>query len=238
MKDKQTASRAAKSALYEQFARIGHALASAKRIELVDLLAQAEQNVEALSQQAQLPLKSTSAHLRVLRAARLVDSRRDGKFVVYRLADPQVGVLARCLVDVARDRLAEVEQISRSFLQERDSLDAIGLVELRQRLRRADVVLLDVRPAAEFDAGHLRGARNVPLSALRAALAHFPRDHEIVAYCRGPFCVLAPDAVALLRRRGFRARRLEVGFPEARDAGFAVSARRPAAHAYASFPPQ
>lgn len=215
--------RGTKDALFEQFARIGHALASPKRIELVELLDQSEKTVELLSRQAQLPIKSTSAHLRVLRSARLVETRREGKHVVYRLAEPRVSALVQQLVGVARARLAEVEQLARAFLENRDTLSPVGLAELRQMVRRAEVVLLDVRPAEEFAAGHLRGARNIPLSELPRALVGLPRSRKIIAYCRGPYCVLAPEAVALLRRRGFRARRLEAGYPEARDAGLAVA---------------
>jgi rhodanese-related sulfurtransferase len=211
--------RSAKSALYEQFARIGRALASPQRIELIELLEQSEKNVELLSRQAQIPLKNTSAHLRVLRAARIVETRREGKQIIYRLADPQVSALARHLVGVARLRLAEVSRISQAFLEQRDSLEPVGLAELRRLMRRGEVVVLDVRPGDEFAAGHLKGALSVPLAELPKAVDRLPRDREIVAYCRGPYCVLAPDAVALLRRRGFQARRLDVGFPEARDAG-------------------
>ena len=223
MNDTKPSGRVTKSALYEQFARVGHALASPQRIELIDLLEQAEKTVEALSGQAQIPLKNTSAHLRVLREARLVETRREGKHVAYRLADPQVGALARTVVGVARARLAEVEHISRAFLQHRDELDPVSLAELRRKLRAAEVVLLDVRPSEEYAAGHLEHARNVPLSALPRLLDGLPRRREIIAYCRGPYCVLAPEAVALLRRHGFRARRLDVGYPEARDAGVPVT---------------
>jgi rhodanese-related sulfurtransferase len=217
--------RSAKSALYEQFARIGRALASPQRIELIELLEQSEKNVELLSRQAQIPLKNTSAHLRVLRAARIVETRREGKQVIYRLADPQVSALARNLVGLARSRLAEVSRISRAFLEQRDNLEPVGLTELRRLMRRGEVVLLDVRPGDEFAAGHLEGAQGIPLAELSKVLDRLPRDREIVAYCRGPYCVLAPEAVALLRRRGFKARRLDIGFPEARDAGvpFAMS---------------
>jgi rhodanese-related sulfurtransferase/DNA-binding transcriptional ArsR family regulator len=216
--------RETRSALFEQFARIGHALASPKRIELIELLEQSEKSVEALSRQAQLPIKSTSAHLRVLRTARIVETRREGKYVFYRLAGPQVSALARSLVRVARERLTEVAQISRAFLERRDTLSPLSLAELRGRMRRAEVLLLDVRPRDEYATGHIRGARSVPLSALPERLGSLPKGQEIVAYCRGPYCVLAPEAVALLRRRGFKARRLEVGFPEARDAGLPVAA--------------
>ncbi len=225
MTERTTEARSAKSALYEQFARIGRALASPQRIELIELLEQSEKNVELLSRQAQIPLKNTSAHLRVLRAARIVETRREGKQVVYRLADPQVGALARHLVGLARSRLAEVASISRAFLAQRDSLEPVGLMELRRLVSRGEVVLLDVRPDDEFAAGHLEGARGIPLAELPRALNRLPRDREIVAYCRGPYCVLAPEAVALLRRRGYRARRLDVGYPEARESGvpFAMS---------------
>jgi rhodanese-related sulfurtransferase len=219
MSEAASEARRAKSALYAQFARIGRALASPQRIELIELLEQSEKNVEWLSRQAQIPLKNTSAHLRVLRAARIVETRREGKQVIYRLADSQVNALARNLVGVARSRLAEVSRISRAFLDQRDSLEPVGLAELRRLMRRGEVMLLDVRPGDEFAAGHIKGARGVPLADLPNALDRLPRDREIVAYCRGPYCVLAPDAVALLRRRGFKARRLDVGFPEARDAG-------------------
>lgn len=223
MNDTKPSGRVTKSALYAQFARVGHALASPQRIELIDLLEQAEKTVEALSGQAQIPLKNTSAHLRVLREARLVETRREGKHVVYRLADPQVGALARNVVGVARARLAEVEHISRAFLQHRDELDPVSLAELRRKLRAAEVVLLDVRPREEYEAGHIDHARNVPLSELPKLLDGLPRRREIIAYCRGPYCVLAPEAVALLRRHGFRARRLDVGYPEAREAGVPVT---------------
>lgn len=220
--------RVVKTALYEQFARIGHALSSARRIELINLLEQAEKAVETLSRQAQMPVKSTSAHLRVLRAARLVDTRREGKHVLYRLAGPGVGALARSLVGVAQARLAEVGELARDFFERRDALDPVGLAELRRRLRRAEVVLLDVRPPDEYAAGHIPGARNVPLAELPRVLKSLPRNREIVAYCRGPYCVLAPEAVAELTQRRFRARRLAVGFPEWRDAGMPVAtARKP-----------
>ena len=223
MNDSKPSGRGTKSALYAQFARIGHALASPQRIELIDLLEQAEKTVEALSRPAEIPLKNTSAHLRVLREARLVETRREGKHVAYRLADPQVGALARTVVGVARARLAEVEHISRAFLQHRDELDPVSLAELRRKLRSAEVVLLDVRPSEEYAAGHLEHARNVPLAELPRLLDGLPRRREIIAYCRGPYCVLAPEAVALLRRHGFRARRLDGGYPEARDAGVPVT---------------
>jgi rhodanese-related sulfurtransferase len=224
MSDRGGEGRTAKSALYEQFARIGRALASPKRIELVELLEQAEKSVEVLSQQAQIPVSSTSAHLRVLRGARIVETRREGKYVLYRLAGAQVSTLARSLVAVAQARLAEVSQISDAFLERRDTLKPVDLVELRRLMRRGEIVLLDVRPPEEYAAGHIAGARSVPLARLPKALASLPRSREIVAYCRGPYCVLAPEAVALMRRRGFHARRLEVGFPEARDAGVPVAA--------------
>ena len=223
MKD-NSAIRKTKDALFEQFARIGHALGSPKRIELIELLDQAPKNVEQLSREADLPLKSTSAHLRVLREARLVATRRTGKHIIYRLADPEVSVLAQSMVGVARARLGEVEQIARAFLADRDTLQPVTIGELKRLVRQEEVVLIDVRPAEEFLAGHIQGARSIPLADLPRALTRLPRNREIIAYCRGPYCVLAPQAVALLRRRGFQARRLDAGYPEARAAGIAISA--------------
>ena len=224
MKDNSHAIRGTKDALFEQFARIGQALGSPKRIELIELLDQGPKNVDELSRQADLPLKSTSAHLRVLREARLVGTRRTGKHIVYRLAGPEVSGLAQTLVSVARSRLAEVEQIARTFLAGRDSMQAVTISELKRMMRQEDIVLLDVRPGEEFLAGHIEGARSIPLADLARALRSLPKNREIIAYCRGPYCVLAPQAVALLRQRGFHARRLEGGYPEARDSGVPISA--------------
>lgn len=216
--------REVKDALYEQFARVAKALASPKRIELLDVLVQGERSVDSLAALTAMGVTNTSAHLQVLKRARLVESRRQGTAVLYRPADEAVARLVAALRDVARDHLAEVEQVMGGFLRDRATLDAVGTEELRRRMRRKDVIVLDVRPAEEFAAGHIRGAISVPLTKLRRAIPRIPKDREIVAYCRGPYCVLAPEAVALLRAKGFRARRLEDGFPEWKLAGLPVAA--------------
>lgn len=215
--------REVKDALYEQFARIGKALASPKRIELLELLAQGERSVEILAEATGMGITNTSAHLQVLRRARMVETRKDGTKVLYRLADEAVGGVVIALRDLAQRRLVEVEHVMGDFLRDRAALEAVQRTDLRRRIKRGEVVLLDVRPAEEFAAGHIPGAISVPLATLRRAVSRLPRDREIVAYCRGPYCVLAPEAVALLRAKGLRARRLEDGFPEWRRAGLPVA---------------
>jgi rhodanese-related sulfurtransferase len=215
--------REVKDALYEQFARVGKAMASSKRIELVDLLGQGERAVEALADAASMGVTNTSAHLQVLRRARLVETRKKGTKVFYRLADDSVGRFFAALQDLSRTRLTEVDQVVRDYFAARDQMEPVGRAELARRLRRGDVVVLDVRPVEEFEAGHIPGARSVPLSQLRRRLKELPNRTEVVAYCRGPFCVLAPEALTLLRKKGFRARRLEDGFPEWRLAGLPVA---------------
>jgi rhodanese-related sulfurtransferase len=214
--------REVKEALYEQFARLGKALASPRRIELLDLLCQGERTVEALAEAARMGVTNTSAHLQVLRAARLVETRREGVKVYYRLADEEVCRFFFALRDLARARLAEVEQVVRDYLEARDELEPVSRQALLERLGRGDVTVLDVRPPEEFAAGHIPGARSVPLPELERRLDELPRDVEVVAYCRGPYCVLAPEALGILRAAGFRARRLEDGFPEWRLAGLPV----------------
>lgn len=216
--------RAFKDALYAEFALIGKALASPHRLELLDLLAQGERSVEDLAREAGLGLTNASAHLQVLRRARLVEADKRGLHVVYRLADPGVCRLWQTLRDLGRARLAEVERLVQTYFRDRSELEVIGKEELVRRLGDASVIVLDVRPAVEFRQGHIAGARSVPLDALERLLADLPRDCEIVAYCRGPYCVLAHEAVSRLRRHGFRARRLTEGFPEWRDAGYPVQA--------------
>jgi len=215
--------REVKDTLYEQFARIGKAVASPKRIELLDLLGQGERTVEALAEAASMGVTNTSAHLQVLRRARLVEVRKQGTKAFYRLADDTVARFYAALRDLSRARLTEVEQVVRDYFGTRDGMEPIGRAELARRLRRGDVVVLDVRPAEEFEAGHIPGARSVPLSRLGRRLKELPKATEVVAYCRGPYCVLAPEALMLLRRKGFRARRLEDGFPEWRLAGLPVA---------------
>ena len=214
--------REVKEALYERFALLGRALASPRRIELLDLLCQGERTVEALAEAARMGVTNTSAHLQVLRRARLVETRREGVRVYYRIADEEVCRFFFALRDLARARLAEVEQVVRDYLEARDELEPVSRQALLERLGRGDVTVLDVRPPEEFAAGHIPGARSVPLPELERRLDELPRDVEVVAYCRGPYCVLAPEALGILRAAGFRARRLEDGFPEWRLAGLPV----------------
>ena len=217
------ADRAAKTALNEQFARVGKALASPRRIELLDLLAQGERSVEALAAAADMPLALASSHLQVLRAARLVERRRDGARVRYRLAGDDVLRLLATLRRVARARLAEVEQLVGTYLTDHDRLEPVSREELAARLAAGEAVVLDVRPYQEYQAGHVAGARSIPVEELEARLAELPADQEIIAYCRGPYCLFAPTAVETLRRHGYRARRLVEGFPEWRLAGLPVA---------------
>ena len=213
-----------KDALFTEFARIAAAFASPKRIELIDLLAQGERNVETLAREAGLTLANTSRHLQVLKGAGLVAARKDGLQVFYRLADPLVLDGYRSLQALARARLAEVDRLVRDYFGDVDGLEAVESAELLTRARRRDVVVIDVRPAEEFAAGHIAGALSVPLAQLERRLATLPRGRRIVAYCRGPYCVLAAEAVRTLRRRGRDAVRLRDGFPEWRDAGLPVEA--------------
>lgn len=212
-----------KDALYTQFARIGHALASPKRIELLDLLGQGERTVEALAEQVATPVKNTSAHLRVLRQARLVETRRDGTYIYYRLADDDVFHLLRSLETIGHSRLADVQQMVRSYLDGHDDLEPVTFRELRRLMREDDVTLVDVRPANEYEAGHIPGALSVPVSELKRRLRELPKNREVIAYCRGRYCVYSLDAVTLLRRQGYRARRAEEGLPDWRAAGHPVA---------------
>ena len=215
--------REAKDALYEQFARTAKAVASPKRIELLEVLAQGEHTVEALAQYAAMGVTNTSAHLQVLRGARLVETRKEGTKVFYRLAGDEVATFLVALRDLARGRLAEVDRIVADYFSARDALEPLGREELLERAGRGEVVILDVRPAEEFAAGHIPGALSVPLDRLDAALARLPRRAHIVAYCRGPYCVMAPQAVERLRAKGYKARRLADGMPEWRLAGLPVA---------------
>lgn len=217
-----TTGRQVKDGLYEQFARIGKTVAHPKRIELLDLLCQGERSVEVLANAAALSVTNASAHLRVLREARLVETRKEGTRVYYRLASEAVCGMFFALRDLAAERYAEVEMIVRDYFEARDQLEPITREELKARADDGTIVVLDVRPQEEYDAGHIPGAISVPLGELKRRLEEFPLDAEIVAYCRGPYCVLAPQALDVLRRRGFRARRLQDGLPEWRQAGLPV----------------
>jgi rhodanese-related sulfurtransferase len=216
--------RAAKTALFDEFARAAKALASGRRIELVDVLANGERTVEALASEVGLSVANTSQHLQVLRQAGLVTARRQGTSVHYRLAGPEVFQLWQALRTMAAGRLAEVERLAAAYLGARDQLEPVTRQELARRVQDGDrLVVLDVRPVAEHAAGHLPGAVSIPVDELRRRLAELPGDREIVAYCRGPYCAFAHEAVAVLREAGLQARRLEDGFPEWQAAGLAIT---------------
>ena len=215
--------RAFKDAIYEQFARIGKALSSPRRLELLDLLCQGERTVEVLAKLANLTVANASQHVRVLRAARLVEAEKRGVFVSYRLADTTVCDLYRAMRELAESRLAEVEQITRRFMEGREGMEPVDRESLLERAQAAEVTVLDVRPVEEYRAGHIPGAISIPLQELERRLSELPRDQEIVAYCRGPYCVLAIRAVEALRSKGFRAVRLEDGVPDWRARGYPVA---------------
>jgi rhodanese-related sulfurtransferase/DNA-binding MarR family transcriptional regulator len=219
--------RAAKDELHEQFARVGRALANPHRVEILDLLAQGERSVEVLAARSAITIGLASAHLQTLRRAGLVASRRGGTRVIYRLAGDDVYELLAAVRSVATGRIADADRAARAYLGE--PVEAVSRAELLERVRSGDAVVVDLRPAEEFEAGHIAGAISIPLAELEAHLAELPAGVEIVAYCRGPYCALAPQGVALLRGAGRRARRLEDGFPEWRLAGLPVAAgSRPA----------
>jgi len=215
--------RSAKVALFDELARAAKALASGRRLELVDVLANGERTVEALAGEVGLSVANTSQHLQILRQAGLVTTRREGTSIHYRLAAPEVLELWRALRTLAAGRLAEVERLAAAYLGARDELEPVTREELARRLQDGDdLVVVDVRPAAEYAAGHLPRAVSIPVGELRRRLAELPGDREVVAYCRGPYCAFAHEAVAVLREEGFSARRLEDGLPEWQAAGLAV----------------
>jgi rhodanese-related sulfurtransferase len=211
-----------KHTLFEQFARIGKALGHANRLELLEYLAQGERGVDALATVSGLSVANTSQHLQQLRQAGLATARKEGKTVLYRVSDPDVLALVDRLRRVAERHLAEVDQLVNRYLTVKDDLEPLPAAELLSRVRDGLVTVIDVRPQEEFLAGHLPGAVNIPLGELEAHLRELDRDKEVIAYCRGPYCVLAFEAVARLRRKGLHARRLEDGFPEWRLAGLPV----------------
>jgi rhodanese-related sulfurtransferase len=212
-----------KNAVYQQFARIGQAIGNASRLALLDVLRQGPRTVEALASQAGLTLANASQHLKILRQARLVDAEKRGVFVTYRLADETVDDFYRALRGLAEARLAEVQEIARAFVENRGGLEPVDRQRLLERVRAGEVLVLDVRPAEEYRAGHIAGAVSVPLQGLQQRLGALPRDREIVAYCRGPYCVLAPEAVRVLRAQGYAATPLEDGVAEWRAHGLPVA---------------
>ena len=211
-----------KDRLFGQFARIGKALSSPRRLEIVDLLAQGERTVEEIAKETSMSVASASQHLQTLKAARMVETRREGIYMHYRLADEDVFRTWQAVRALAESRLSEVDGVVEAYLVDRDALEAVDSEDLLERLRDGSVVVLDVRPEEEYRAGHIPGALSVPVDALEAALKTLPRDREMVAYCRGPYCVFSDEAVAFLRARGYRACRLRQGLPDWRAAGMPV----------------
>lgn len=215
--------RETKDKLYTQFALIGHALASPKRLELLDLLCQSEKTVETLAKQSSMSIANTSQHLQVLRASRLVDSSKRGVFVYYRLADSKVCDFFRELRALAEDRIAEIDRVVADYFDASSSLEPVDKRKLIRRAKAGEVVILDVRPEDEYLAGHLPHAKSVPLPELEERLKELPSGAEIVAYCRGPYCVLSQEAVKLLSAKGFKIRRMADGVAEWREAGLKVA---------------
>jgi rhodanese-related sulfurtransferase len=215
--------RAAKDALFDGFAEVAKALSNGRRAELIDVLAQGERHVELLAEEIGQSIANTSFHLRTLAGAGLVVTRRDKNRIYYRLASDRVIDLWAALRDVAAAHHSELDGLAAAYLGHRDELDAVSRPELAARIAAGDVIVIDVRPSPEYAAGHIAGARSIPVDRLAHELRKLPPDVEVVAYCRGPFCVLADEAVRLLRRRGRAARRLEDGFPEWHRAALPVA---------------
>jgi len=215
--------RTVKDRLYAAWADTAKALASPKRVELLDLLAQGERTVESLAHETRLAINNTSSHLSVLKTARLVETRKVAQFVFYRLADDAVLTLLRDVQALARRRLHEVDHLARTYLDGRDPLEPVDARELRRRLKAGEVTVIDVRPALEYEAGHIAGALSVPLDTLDARAGDLPANRPVVAYCRGPYCVYAVEAIERLRARGIDARRLADGLPDWRLAGHPVA---------------
>jgi len=216
-----------KNGVYEQLSRVSKALAAPKRLELLDLLCQGPRTVESLASQAAISVANTSRHLQVLRAARLVDAEKRGLYVEYRLADDEVCRFFVSLRALATSRLAEIDLVTRAFMERRGALEEVHGEELIRRVRSGEVTILDVRPVEEYEAGHIPGALSMPIADLKARWADLPKDREVVAYCRGPYCVMAVDAVNLLRKKGFKAHRLEQGVADWRARGWRVANVRP-----------
>jgi rhodanese-related sulfurtransferase len=218
-----------KDGIYEQFSRIGKALSAPKRVELLDLLCQGPRNVEALARQASISVANASQHLQVLRAARLVDTEKKGLFVEYRLAEDEVAHFYVALRVLAERRITEIDRVAQEYLGARAEMESVDEEELLRRVQSGAVTLLDVRPVEEYQAAHLPGALSIPVADLALRLAELPKGRDIVAYCRGPYCVMAIDAVELLRRHGFVAHRMEQGVADWRARGLSLSTNQGAA---------
>ena len=215
-----------KDSIYEQFARIGKAVSAPKRIELLELLCQGPRTVEALAELAALTVANASQHLQVLRAARLVETEKKGLYVEYRVADDKVFGFFASLRGLSESRLAEVEQVARDYFEQRGAMESVDSEELLRRVKNGDVIVIDVRPVEEFRAGHIPGAISMPVDELKARIKELPKRREIVAYCRGPYCVMAVEAVELLRKSGFKAQRMEQGVVDWRVRGWRVAVER------------
>jgi rhodanese-related sulfurtransferase len=226
MEEMGAAPRRFKDAIYEQLARLGKAASAPKRLELLDLLCQGPRTVEVLAGQAGISVANASQHLQVLRAARLVDSEKRGLYVEYRLAGDEVGRFFVALRELAEARLAELNQVTREFLEARGAMEAVKADELMRRVKRGEVTVIDVRPPDEYRAGHIPGALSIPLDELEARIGELPKGREVVAYCRGPYCVMAIEAVELLREKGFEAHRMEQGVVDWRARGWRIRRER------------
>lgn len=211
-----------KTAIYDLIAQVAKAAANPVRLEILDLLAQAPHTVEAVARQVEQSVANTSHHLQVLRAARLVETEKAGQYVTYRLTDALVGGFMLQLRTLAHARLAEIDRVRREYLDDRGALDALGQDDLMRKVRSGEVTVVDVRPGPEFDAGHIPGAVSIPLGELKKRLRELPKHRAIVAYCRGPYCVMAADAVAVLRAKGYRAHAIAHGVPEWRANGWRI----------------
>ena len=213
------ADRAAKEALFDEFARVAKALSSGRRAEIVDVLSNGDRSVESLARELHMTVANVSQHLQVLRRAGLVKGRREGTFIYYGLSAPEVVTFWKSLQEIAGSRIADVERLARAYLGEHDGIEAVTMEELKKRLRDKDVLVLDVRPPEEFDAGHIRGALSMPVAQLKRRLRELPKNKEIVAYCRGQYCSFAPEAVRYLTDKGYRAKLLREGLPDWASAG-------------------
>lgn len=211
-----------KTAVYDLIAQVGKAASNPVRLEILDLLAQAPRTVEAVAGQIEHSVANTSHHLQVLRRARLVETEKTGLYVTYRLADALVGTFVLQLRTLAHARLDEIDRVRRDYLDHRGALDAVGQNDLIRKVRSGEVTVVDVRPAREFDAGHIPGAVSIPLGELKKRLRELPKHRDIVAYCRGPYCVMSTDAAALLRAKGYRAHAMAEGVPEWRAKGWRI----------------
>ena len=220
-----------KDSVYGHIARLGKAVAAPKRLELLDLLCQSPRTVEVLARQAGVSIANASRHLQILRAAGLVDAEKKGLYVEYRLADEEVGRFYLSLRGLAESRLAEINKVASAFFEQRKAPESVDGDELLRRVRSGEVTVLDVRPVEEYRAGHLPGALSVPVADLRAKLEELPKGREVVAYCRGPHCVMAVEAVGVLRSKGYKAHRLEQGVLEWRARGWRIEKSAPGTRA-------